>query len=214
MTTPAQQSRTRRPFWFDPRFTIGLLLVVASVVGVCAIIAAVDRSTDVYTARGPLVAGDRVHATDFVVTQVRLGAAEQLYLTRADLSERGAVLTRSLAAGELVPVSAITDEDSGSQTSVVLRAQGDLAASVGPGSSVDVWSAAAKDHAEYAPPTVLVGAATVVRVIQSDGLVTGRDGRSVEVRVPAGSVAALLQAIANNDVISLVPATASSGADR
>ncbi|TAM67511.1 MAG: hypothetical protein EPN48_12775 [Microbacteriaceae bacterium] len=214
MTTPARQGSTRRPFWFDPRFTIGLLLVVASVVGVYAIVAAADRSTDVYAARGPLVAGDRVDTADLTVTPVRLGTAEHLYLTRADLSEHGAVLTRSLAAGELVPISAIGDESTGSQTSVVLRAQGDLAASVGPGSSVDVWSAATKDRAEHAPPTVLVGAATVVRLIQSDGLVTGRDGRSVEVRVPAGSVAAVLQAIANNDVISLVPATASSGAGR
>ncbi|WP_308468179.1 hypothetical protein [Rathayibacter soli] len=214
MTTPAAPNRARRPFWFDPRFAIGLLLVVGSVVGVYTIIAAADRSTDVYTARGPLAAGDRVDAADFVVTPVRLGTADRLYLRRGELGEHTVILSRSLAAGELVPTSAISDESNGSQTSVVLRVQGELAASVGPGSSVDVWSAAVKEHATYAAPTVLVGGATVVRLIQSDGLVAGRDGRSIEVRVPGGSVAAVLQAIANNDAISLVPAPASSGVDR
>lgn len=212
--TTTSQSRTRRPFYFDPRFAMGLVLVVASVIGVYVIVASADRSTQVYAARTALVAGDSVHADDLVVTTVRLGAIDRLYLSRGALPSRGAVVTRSVAAGELVPASAVSDAQTVSQTSVVLRVQGELAASVVPGSAVDVWSAALKGQNRYAPPVVLVGGATVVRVIQSDGLVAQREGRSVEVRVPGSKVAAVLESLANNDAISLVPARAADGAGR
>jgi hypothetical protein len=213
MTAPPQ-GRTRRPFFFDARFVIGLVLVVASVAGVYAIVASADRSTEVYAARGALVAGESLHADDLVVTTVRLGAADRLYLARGALPDHGAVVTRSVAAGELVPASAVSDSETGSQTSVVLQAHGDLPASVTPGSAVDIWAAALEEHNRYAAPVVLVDGATVVRVIQGDGLVGQRDGRSVEVRVPGNRVAAVLESIANDDAISLVPAIAASGDDR
>jgi hypothetical protein len=53
---------------------------------------------------------------------------------------------------------------------------------------------------------VLVPSATVVRTIEGDGLVAAQDGTSVEVRVPTKKVAVVLEAVANADALSLVPA--------
>jgi len=203
--TTGDQQRTHRSFFFDPRFAIGLGLVVASVIGVYAIVQSADRTSDVYAARSPLVAGQRVDADDLVVRSVRLGGADRLYLASDALPGDGAVATRSVKAGELVPASAIGSTASVNETSVVLRVKGDLAASIAPGTNVDVWSAAQTQRDRYDPPAVLVGGATVVRVIETDAMVASDDALSVEVRVPKKKVAAVLEAIANADAISLVP---------
>ena len=55
-------------------------------------------------------------------------------------------------------------------------------------------------------PVVLVSGATVVRVLEEDTLIAGGGGGStVEVLVPRTRVARLLQAIANDDALSVVP---------
>jgi SAF domain-containing protein len=212
MATSVQQpKRTRRPFFFDPRFAIGLGLVIASVVGVYAIVRTADHTTQVYAARNPLVAGQHFNADDLVVRSVQLGSIDGKYLAADGLPDDGAVAKRSVPEGELVPASAIGTAAAENETSVVVRVKGDVAASVTSGTSVDVWSAARTEHDRYDPPAVLVDGATVVRVVEADGMVASSDGLSVEVRVPKKKVAAVLEAIANADAISLVPDT--SGAE-
>ena len=76
--------------------------------------------------------------------------------------------------------------------------------SIEPGTVVDVWSAAQTDHGVFGPPTVLVGSATVVRTIESSGLIAG-NGSGVEILIPREKVARALEAVANGDAISLVP---------
>jgi len=210
MTTTGDQRRTHRPFFFDLRFAIGLALVIASVVGVYAIVRTADHTTQVYAARDTLVAGQPINADDLVVRSVRLGASDRLYLAGDALPASGVVATRSVPAGELVPVSAVGTAATDGQTSIVVRVKGDVAASVAPGAGVDVWTAERTEHDAYAPPAVLVAGATVVRIIQTDAMVASNDTLSVEVRVPKKKVAAVLEAIANADAISLVPQTAAS----
>ncbi|MDQ1583466.1 MAG: hypothetical protein QOF36_1520 [Microbacteriaceae bacterium] len=202
--------RTRGSFWLDPRFVIGLGLVVGSVVGVSALVSAADRTTVAYAARGPLSLGDTAHASDLVATNVRLGQAGELYLSSGQLPAEGVVVTRAIAAGELVPLSAVGSAAKPEQTRVVVSVSGVLAASVGPGSVVDVWAAAEGDTGQFGPPAVLVDTATVVRLVDSQGLIA-RDGVSVEVQVPRDEVAAVLESVANGDVISIVPVSTPVG---
>jgi hypothetical protein len=202
---------TRRRFWFDPRFAIGLVLVVASVVGVWAIVAATDRSVTVYAARGALSVGDRIDAADLTVARVRLDSAGQMYVTPERMPVDGLVVTRTVAAGELVPVSAVGTQAGASVTSVVVAVQSKLAGSLGPGSVVDVWGARETAQGQFGPPSVIVGSASVVRVIESTGLIADGKGQSVEILVPKGKVATVLESIANQDSIALVPVNAPLG---
>jgi hypothetical protein len=202
---------TRRRFWFDPRFAIGLVLVVASVVGVWAIVAATDRSVTVYAARGALSVGDRIDAADLTVARVRLDSAGQMYVTPKRMPVDGLVVTRTVAAGELVPVSAVGTQAGASVTSVVVAVQSKLAGSLGPGSVVDVWGARETAQGQFGPPSVIVGSASVVRVIESTGLIADGKGQSVEILVPKGKVATVLESIANQDSIALVPVNAPLG---
>ena len=203
-TARAPRERHPRSFWFDPRFAIGLGLVIASVVGVYAIVVGTDTTVAVYAASSQLSPGDHVLASDLTTARVRLGEASGNYLGPSDVPSAGVVVTREVAAGELVPRTAVGDVSSLRVASVVVTIAGQLPQSVGPGSVVDVWSAEEGDRSVFGPPSVLVGSATVVRIAETSGLISER-GKSVEVLVPRDKVARVLEAVANGDAVSLVP---------
>lgn len=203
-----------RPFWFDPRFAIGVVLVVGSVLGVSFVIAAVDDTVEVYAARTMLPAGTAVSAGDFDVTAVRLGASGAYYLAVDDLPEEGFVLSRAVAAGELVPLAALDERAALGHTSVVVTVGGDVAAAVAAGATVDLWAAPQLEHGRFGSPAIVVASAEVVRLIDASGFIGGDSGRSVELRVPTASIAAVLQATANSDALSLVPASPRAEATR
>lgn len=195
---------TRVRFWVDPRFVLGLVLVVASVFGVTAVVMGSDQTVAVYTARGALAVGDRLDAKDVVETRVRLGPATDLYLTPPRLPADGLIVTRTITSGELVPAAAVGTRGGEALTNLVVDLNGRLSSALEAGSVVDIWSAGKVDSGVYGPPTVLVGRATIVHILEPSGLIQSDGGRSVEVSVPKGKVAAVLEAAANGDAISLV----------
>jgi hypothetical protein len=200
----AMAARTPRAFWLDPRFLIGVLLVAGSVGGVVAVVAAADETVEVYAAGEALVPGDELDPDDLVAREVRLGPAEAGYLLVADWPGGGAVVTRPVAEGELLPLAALGDAASVDVASVVVRVEGDLAEAVAPGAAVDLWASAAR--AEQAiPPVVLVPGATVARVVESEGMVVAGQGVSVELIVPEDRVARVLEAVAADGTLALVP---------
>ena len=199
-----------RRFWFDPRFAVGILLIAVSVVGVSALLAAQNRSVQVYVARTTLVAGDAVSSGDVELVSVRVPDADR-YLGRSALPSDG-IVVRSVPKGELVPVTAVREKADAALTSVVVKASGPVAAAVAAGSIADVWAAHAANDKNYRPPAVLVSGAVVVSVSHDDALVADRGAVSVELRVPAARVASVLQAIADGQVISVVPSSGDASA--
>lgn len=194
----------RRRFAPDPRLFIGLALVIASVVGTVALVLALDDTIEVYAAPAVLAPGERVDAGDLDVVAVRLDAASPRYLKPGDLGE-AVVVTRTVGAGELVPWSAIAESEQAGTTSLVLSVAGGVAGAVEPGTTVDVWAAREDETGRYAPPTVLVDAAVVVALVEEGSIVTRGEVSAIEVRVPSGRVAAVLEAVANDDALSIVP---------
>lgn len=197
--------RAPKTFWFDPRLAIGVGLVIASVVGVFAVVTSSDNSVLVYSASATLNPGDRVYLKDLDVASVQLGQSEGHYLSQSDVPADGLLVTRSVSAGELVPASAVGSASSVRVASVVVRVSGELSHSIAPGAVIDVWSAAVTDDRRFGPPAVLVGSATVVRVLESKGLIADGSGHVVELLVPRDRIARVLEAHADGDSISLVP---------
>lgn len=202
-----RQKRTSRSFWFDPRLAIGIGLVVASVAGVIAVVTAADNSTLVYTASASLTPGDHIYPDDLRETSVTLGPADHRYLRRGDVPAEGVLVTRAISVGELVPTSAVGSASSIRVASVVVRVSGELSLSIVPGTVTDMWSAALSDDRHFGPPSVLVGSVTVVRIVEADGLVRDTRGHVVELLVPRDKIARVLEAVANGDTITLVPAS-------
>jgi hypothetical protein len=191
----------------DPRLFIGVLLVAGSVAGVYAIVASADETVDVYSASSSLAPGDRVYARDLAVTPVRMDDAAGLYLAPGGVPVEGLVVSRSVLTGELVPASAVGSADGLRLASLVLDVEGRLAASVGPGSIVDVWSSRETQDGEFGPPASIVSGAIVVRLLESDSIVAGAQTTAIELLVPRIRVARVLDAIAHDDVLTVIPAT-------
>lgn len=207
---PGRAERQRRSVRIDPRLVIGVVLVVASVAGVYAVVTSTDRSVQVLAAASTVSPGDRIYAADLRQTSVSLGDASERYLVWGDVPADGLLVTRSVAQGELVPRSAVGSAASIRFASIVVTVSGQLSKSIVPGVVVDVWSAAATEHGVFGPPVVLVGSATVVRVVESGGIIADRGG-GVEVLIPRTRIARVLEAVANGDAISLVPVSIPAG---
>jgi len=198
-------SGRRRRFWFDPRFAIGMLLVAVSVGGVVAIVSATDSTVQVMAARSAISPGDQLDTEDLVAVAVKMPATVHLYLPPAEMPADGFVATRSIDAGELVPLSAVGSTSGLQLASIVLSLTNPLPHSVEPGTRLDVWSSREGETGEYAAPTVIVASAIVVRLVESEGLMSSGPGVSVEVLVPRFAVARVLEGIANGAALSAVP---------
>ncbi len=184
MTVTPAKERTRRSFWFDPRFAIGVVLVLASIAGVLMVVASADSSATGYA---------------------RLGTASDRYVGEDMIPAEGLVVTRTVAAGELVPTSAVGSAAGERLAPIVVAVNGGLPTAVASGATVDVWAAREGDGGTYEAPTVLVPSATVARVVEADGIIAGAQAVSVELLIPRSRTARILEAIANADALSLIP---------
>jgi len=197
-----------RAFWADARFLLGIALIVASVAGVWLIVAAARQSEPVFAATRTIVPGDEVTASDLRVVEVALGAMTGAYASPVDL-EPGSVAVRTITEGELVPRSALGERSASTRTSVVIRTGTEVAASVGPGSEVEVWVAPSMEDGRHAAPRILVPAATVASV-DREGAIVSSTAVSIELVIARADVAAVLAALADDSVLSVVPAAGAS----
>lgn len=201
---PRPRERERRRL--DPRLVIGVVLIAVSTAGVWALVSGLDATTEVYTVRDTVTPGDRIGAADLAPAPVQLGEALDRYVTPDRLPADGALVTRTIRAGELVPRSAVTDASAAGLATVVVTLRGALPTGLGPGATVDVWAAAPAEGDAFAAPVVLVAGAEITAVVEPGGLVATGAGIEVELRVTHDQVGTVLTAIAEGDAIDLVAA--------
>lgn len=137
-------TRIGRPSWLDARLVAGVLLVLVAVAGGASVIAAADRSTQVWAVRTGLVAGSRVGAGDLETRSVRFvsGDLADRYLAASVDPPAGSVVVRAVGAGELLPRDAVSASAPTARVELPLSvAAGDLPPSLRAGAAVDVWAA-------------------------------------------------------------------------
>lgn len=190
-------------FWADARFVLGIVLIVASVAGVWLLVTTSRQTSPAYAAARTIVPGEVITADDLRVVDVALGALGDAYLTDGDV-EAGLVASRTIAEGELVADSAVTDAASTRTTTVVVRSTVDVPAAVEAGSIVEVWAAPQVERGDYETPRILVPDATVVAVTRDDAVGGGAQA-AVEIVIPRADVAAVLAAISDQAALSVIP---------
>jgi hypothetical protein len=168
-------------------------------------VSSADATVQVLAARDDLVPGARIDANDLIATSVRLQSVDELYLLVDDVPDDGLIVTKAVAAGELVPASAVGARAGVGLASIVVTINGQLSASITPGSTADLWASRHQESNSFAPPSVIVSGATIVRVLEAEALVTSGDVTTLEILVPRLRIARVLEAIANDDAMSLVP---------
>ncbi len=202
-------TRLHRPSWRDPRLVVGLLLVAASVAAGSWVVTAAQAATPVWVARGTLTPGTPLTAEHVVVAEVRLvGEQRAAYLDATQPLPADQVVLRTVADGELVPLSAL-----GSRTDLdvhpVALTVADPGSAVTQGAVVDLWFVPEPDDA--APePSPLALALTVVEVAKPNGAFA--QGQTVvHVLVPRDQLPAVLAATAAAGSVRVVPVLGGSG---
>jgi hypothetical protein len=209
------------PRWLDARMALGLALVLVAVVAGARLFASADHYSQVYLVRHPLVPGERIASGDLSVGRVRFAGDGRPYLAVGTRSPVGALVTRYIATGEILPSAALS---SGGVTVTVRDVTvpvvpGHLPADLGHGDQVDVYvtTKGALGATSGAPHLVLAGA-----VVDSDDAqaasVTGQQAVGVVLAVPAGAVSRAVAAVENGSIDlvrvpadpSIVPTTSTS----
>lgn len=133
--------RFQRPGWRDPRLVIGVLLVSLSVVLGARLLSSSDDVSQVWAVQEAVAAGETIGAQDVRPARVRFvdAADAERYVSADTALADGAVVTRELAAGELLPLEAVTQEKEGLLELPVAVAGAGVPATLVAGDRVDVW---------------------------------------------------------------------------
>ena len=233
-TSPSSApARWRRPGWRDPRLAGGLALVGAAVaLGAWAVDSAAGTQ-EVYVLTRDVAPGTDLTA-DGVLTLVDSHPGSGSYVSAGSLPA-GAVATRSLGKGELLPSAAVAPASATSQRSIVIEASLGLPKGTGAGDGVDLWqlpnggslrsAGSAAPAAGAATPQASPGAASagsaaqggdgqarvvaqglVIRAVnQERASLVSTESTTVEVLVPEEAVADVLTAVGSGRPLVIVP---------
>jgi hypothetical protein len=184
----------------------GVLLVVVSVATGARIVAAADRSVQVWALDRDVAAGTLLTAEDVRPARARLFESAPLYL-RTTQAPSGRSVSRRLGKGELLPAAALRHPAPGVVVAIPVRPEN--APSLARGQSVDVWAGTE----DCAPRRVL--AAVPVQEVRADGagaLASSSGPLQVVVRVGAADAERLLAALGAEATIRLVLLEGGGGA--
>lgn len=206
-------SRLAKPSWKDPRLLLGILIVLASCVGVIALTSSVDRTTPMYSAKSDISLGEEITAEKLTVVNVKLDALEERYVPADPGLLDGTRANSLVRAGQLLPRSALGLADGTNRRPVSMELPDALPAAISSGSHVDVWVSLKDRNANaYAPPTLLLPSAEVTARSERATGFGGTAGTLVEILVVDTALADLLEAMANDARITVVfnPAASAS----
>ena len=202
-------SRSRRAFWGDVRFLVGIVLVILSMCGVWLVVSSAGATTPVLQATRTIVQGEALSSDDFQIVDVGLGRLTDEYLAPQELAA-GTIAARTVVEGELVPRAATMDAEESRTTTIVIESSTGIPADVTPGTVVELWQAPLlEDDRSHDAPRILVTDVVVATVQEPEGVLAG-DTASVEVVIDRADVADVLAAITGGALLSVVPLGASS----
>lgn len=181
--------------WRDPRFAVGVVVVAASVLLGALVLGRADDSVPVWAARSDLTKGQTLRAQDLAPHRIRFASPTDAarYLSASDPPPSGAVLSRSVGAGELVPKAAVGEGASPALVQVPVAVDpAAVPATVRVGSHVDVWvtpdptTAQEGDRASSAATLVFHDVPVLAAPAPSDSSLTPEQSRQLIVGVRRG----------------------------
>lgn len=196
--------RLKKPSWRDPRLLVGMLLVLASTVGVIALLDSQNTTTEVYSARQDIAVGTALSPEDLVSVPVRLGDSADAYLPVSAGIPGNAVLTRLVSEGELIPSAAVGTSDDLDRKPVGLSVEDPLPTGTAAGDRVDVWVSLRTDTNSYEEPRLLLEAAEVAELTVGESALGASAATLVQVLVGDEAMPELLDALSNEARIAVV----------
>lgn len=200
----ATGARLKRPSWKDPRLLVGVLLVLASVVGVISLVGSADRTTEVYAARDSIAVGEKLTADNVIRAKVRLGETEENYVTVESGLPEGVVAVQRIGKNQLVPKESLGKVDELDRKPVAVTIEETLPAQAVAGTRVDVWVALPDARNGFSEPKLLLPGAEIAQVSTGSSALGSSRNTVLMVLVADSQMPALLGAQANQAKISVV----------
>ncbi|QNE15181.1 hypothetical protein [Pseudarthrobacter sp. NBSH8] len=197
-------ARLRPPSWKDPRLLVGVLLVLASVVGVISLVGSADQTTEVYAARDSIAVGEKLTADNVVRTKVRLGETEQHYVTVEAGLPDGLVAVQRIGKHQLVPKESLATVDTLDRKPVAVTVDEALPPQAVAGTRVDVWVALPDARNGFSEPKLLLPRAEIAQVTAGSTALGSSRNTVLMLLVADSHMPALLGAQANQAKISVV----------
>lgn len=200
----ATGARLKRPSWKDPRLLVGVLLVLASVIGVISLVGSADKTTEVYAARDSIAVGERLSQDNVVRAKVRLGETEEHYLTVESGLPEGLVAVQRIGKSQLVPRDSLGKVDALDRKPVTVTIDESLPDQAVAGTRVDVWVALPDARNGFSEPKLLLPGAEIAQVTPGSTALGSFRNTVLMVLVADNQMPALLGAQANQAKISVV----------
>jgi hypothetical protein len=200
----ANGARLKRPSWKDPRLLVGVLLVLASVIGVISLVGSADKTTDVYAARDSIAVGEKLSQENVVLAKVRLGETEEHYLTLESGLPEGLVAVQRVGKNQLIPRDSLGKVDALDRKPVTVTIEESLPDQAVAGTRVDVWVALPDARNGFSEPKLLLPGAEIAQVTPGSTALGSSRNTEVMVLVVDNQMPALLGAQANKAKISVV----------
>jgi hypothetical protein len=200
----ANGARLKRPSWKDPRLLVGVLLVLASVIGVISLVGSADKTSDVYAARDSIAVGEKLSQGNVVLAKVRLGETEEHYLTLESGLPEGLVAVQRVGKNQLIPRDSLGKMDALDRKPVTVTIEESLPDQAVAGTRVDVWVALPDARNGFSEPKLLLPGAEIAQVTPGSTALGSSRNTEVMVLVADNQMPALLGAQANKAKISVV----------
>jgi hypothetical protein len=204
VSTTSAGARLKKPSWKDPRLLVGLLLVLASVVGVVSLVGAADQTTDVYVAREAIAVGERLTADNTARAKVRLGELEELYISGEAGLPDGLVAVQRIGKDQLLPKDSLGKPDQLDRKPVAITIDEPLPDQALAGSRVDVWVAQPDTRNGFSEPSMLLPGAEIAQVTPGSTALGSSRSTVLMVLVSDDQMPKLLGSQANKAKISVV----------
>ncbi|HEY8752121.1 MAG TPA: hypothetical protein VIM40_00520 [Arthrobacter sp.] len=197
-------ARLKPPSWKDPRLLVGVLLVLASVVGVISLVGSADQTTEVYAARDSIAVGEKLTADNVVRAKVRLGETEEHYVTVEAGLPDGLVAVQRIGKNQLVPRDSLATVDALDRKPVAVTIEEALPPQAVAGTRVDVWVALPDARNGFSEPKLLLPGAEIAQVTVGSTALGSSRNTVLMVLVADEQMPAILGAQANKAKISVV----------
>lgn len=200
----AAGARLKRPSWKDPRLLVGVLLILASVVGVISLLGSADKTTEVFVAREAIAVGEKLTPDNVSRVKMRLGEVESHYITAESGMPDGVVAVQRIGKDQLLPRESLGAVDLLDRKPVAVTVQEALPEQAVAGTRVDVWVSMPDARNGFAQPKLLLPGAEIAEV--SPGSTALGSSKSTVLMVLVGDehMPSLLGAQANEAKISVV----------
>jgi hypothetical protein len=126
------------------KLALGLGLILASVIGVTALVSSMSKTRGMVLAGTDMPVGHVITAGDLIRTDGYVVGSRVVFPDSID-ALLGKVTTRPLALGEVISEAVVTSSFDLDVTTLVLTVNDGVPAALAPGDTIEVWSAGMRD---------------------------------------------------------------------